>query len=217
MTIRIILADDHKLMRDGLHALLEREKGLDVIATAENGRVAVQLTRKLSPHVVVMDVSMPEMNGIDAARQILSEMPETKIVALSMHSDRRFVEGMLRAGVSSYVLKDSPIEELSYAIRAVMDNRAYFSQEIAQTVVKGYLSKLDASEEAVAPLLTPREREVLQLIAEGKKTKEVAGSLNVSVKTIETHRRQIMEKLNLRSIAQLTKFAIREGLTTLEN
>lgn len=217
MTIRIILADDHKLMRDGLHALLDREKGLDVIATAENGRVAVQLTRKLSPHVVVMDVSMPEMNGIDAARQILNEMPETKIVALSMHSDRRFVEGMLRAGVSSYVLKDSPIEELSFAIRAVMDNRAYFSQEIAQTVVKGYLSKLDASEEAVAPLLTPREREVLQLIAEGKKTKEVAGSLNVSVKTIETHRRQIMEKLNLRSIAQLTKFAIREGLTTLEN
>ncbi len=217
MTIRIILADDHKLMRDGLHALLEREKGLEVIATAENGRVAVQLTRKLSPDVVVMDVSMPEMNGIEASRQILSEKPDTRIVALSMHSDRRFVEGMLRAGVSSYVLKDSPIEELSYAIRAVMENRAYFSQEIAQTVVKGYLSKLDTSEEAVAPLLTPREREVLQLIAEGKKTKQVAELLSVSVKTIETHRRQIMEKLNLRSIAQLTKFAIREGLTSLES
>jgi two-component system, NarL family, response regulator LiaR len=217
MTIKIIIADDHKLMRDGLHALLGRERELEVIATAENGRVAVQLTRKLAPDVVVMDVSMPEMNGIEASRQILAESPDTRIVALSMHSDRRFVEGMLRAGVSSYVLKDSPIEELSYAIRAVMENRAYFSQEIAQTVVKGYLSKLDASEEAVAPLLTPREREVLQLIAEGKKTKEVADLLNVSVKTIETHRRQIMEKLNLRSIAQLTKFAIREGLTTLEN
>jgi two-component system, NarL family, response regulator LiaR len=217
MTIKIIIADDHKLMRDGLHALLGRERELEVIATAENGRVAVQLTRKLAPDVVVMDVSMPEMNGIEASRQILAESPDTRIVALSMHSDRRFVEGMLRAGVSSYVLKDSPIEELSYAIRAVMENRAYFSQEIAQTVVKGYLSKLDASEEAVAPLLTPREREVLQLIAEGKKTKEVANLLNVSVKTIETHRRQIMEKLNLRSIAQLTKFAIREGLTTLEN
>lgn len=216
MTIRIILADDHKLIRDGLHALLEREKGLEVVATAENGRVAVQLTRKLSPDVVVMDVSMPEMNGIEASRQILNEMPETKIVALSMHSDRRFVEGMLRAGVASYVLKDSPIEEFSYAIRAVVENKAYFSQEIAQTVVKGYISKLDASEEGVAPLLTPREREVLQLIAEGKKTKEVAALLTVSVKTIETHRRQIMEKLNLRSIAQLTKFAIREGLTTLE-
>jgi DNA-binding NarL/FixJ family response regulator len=203
-------------MRDGLHALLEREKELEVIATAENGRVAVQLTRKLSPDVVVMDVSMPEMNGIEASRQILSEMPETKIVVLSMHSDRRLVEGMLRTGVSSYVLKDSPIEELSYAIRAVMENRAYFSQEIAHTVVKSYLSKTDTDADTAAPLLTPREREVLQLIAEGKKTKQVANLLTVSVKTIETHRRQIMEKLNMRSIAELTKFAIREGLTTLE-
>ena len=216
MTIKIILVDDHKLMRDGLQALLDRENGLDVIATAENGRVAVQLTRKLSPDVVVMDVSMPEMNGIEASRQILAEMPSTKIVALSMHSDRRFVEGMLRTGVSSYVLKDSPIEELVYAIRSVMEDRAYFSQEIARTVVKGYLSKLDASTDTAAPLLTPREREVLQLIAEGKKTKHVANLLTVSVKTIETHRRQIMEKLNIRSIAELTKFAIREGLTSLE-
>lgn len=215
MSIRIILADDHKLMRDGLLALIEKQNGLEVVATAENGRTAVQLTRKLNPDVVIMDVSMPEMNGIEAARQITSDQTSTKIIALSMHSDRRFIEGMLRAGVSAYVLKDSPIEELCYAIRVVMDNRTYLSQEIAGTVVKGYLAQLTQGENAASSPLTAREREVLQLIAEGKKTKQVAQRLHVSIKTVETHRRQIMEKLNIKSIAQLTKFAIREGLTSL--
>jgi two-component system response regulator NreC len=215
LSIRIILADDHKLMRDGLLALIEKQNGLEVVATAENGRTAVQLTRKLNPDVVIMDVSMPEMNGIEAARQITSDQTSTKIIALSMHSDRRFIEGMLRAGVSAYVLKDSPIEELCYAIRVVMDNRTYLSQEIAGTVVKGYLAQLTQGENAASSPLTAREREVLQLIAEGKKTKQVAQRLHVSIKTVETHRRQIMEKLNIKSIAQLTKFAIREGLTSL--
>ena len=202
-------------MRDGLLALIEKQNGLEVVATAENGRTAVQLTRKLNPDVVIMDVSMPEMNGIEAARQITSDQTSTKIIALSMHSDRRFIEGMLRAGVSAYVLKDSPIEELCYAIRVVMDNRTYLSQEIAGTVVKGYLAQLTQGENAASSPLTAREREVLQLIAEGKKTKQVAQRLHVSIKTVETHRRQIMEKLNIKSIAQLTKFAIREGLTSL--
>lgn len=216
MNIRIILVDDHKLMRDGLHSLLDRQSGLEVIATAENGRTALQLVRKLKPDVVVMDISMPDMNGIEASRQILSEFPHIKIVALSMHSDRRFVEAMLRAGVSSYLLKDCPIEELSHALRAVMDNRTYLSQKIAGTVVKGYLAQLTKGDVSSASLLTTREREVLQLIAEGQKTKKVADILHVSVKTIETHRRQIMEKLKLHSIAELTKFAIREGLTSME-
>jgi DNA-binding NarL/FixJ family response regulator len=216
MSIRIILVDDHKLMRDGLHALLERNAGMEVIATAENGRIAVQLAQKLKPDIMIMDISMPEMNGIEASRRILTDSSAIKIIALSMHSDRRFVEGMLGTGVSAYLVKDCPIEELCHAIRLVHEGGTYLSQQVAGTVVEGYLAKLSNNGISAPSILTVREREVLQLIAEGLKTKQIAERLHVSVKTIETHRRQIMEKLNLRSIAQLTKYAIREGLTTLE-
>jgi DNA-binding NarL/FixJ family response regulator len=215
MGIRILIVDDHKLVRDGIHALLDIQNGLDVIATAENGWVAVQLARKLSPDVILMDVSMPGMSGPDATHHILSEQTDIKVIALSMHSEKSVVESMLRVGVMGYVLKDCAIEELCFAIRAVMQNKTYFSQEITGTVVKGYLEQMTSKSRKRPSVLTPREYEVLGFIAEGMNTREIAQHLSLSVKTIEAHRRQIMEKTGVNSIAELTKYAIRKGITFL--
>ncbi len=216
MSVRIILADDHKIMRDGLRALLEKQPGMEVVAGAEDGRTAVQLAREFKPDVMLMDITMPDLNGIDATRQIVAESPGVKVVALSMHSDSRFVAGMISAGVSGYLLKDCAFEELTRAISAVVANQTYLSPRIAGTVIKDYAAKLSTNESSAFSVLTAREREVLQLIAEGPTTKQIAARLHVSVKTVETHRRQIMNKLNIYSIAELTKFALREGLTSLE-
>jgi DNA-binding NarL/FixJ family response regulator len=216
MNVKIILADDHRIMREGLRALLEREEGIEVIAEADNGRTTVELSRKLKPDVVVIDIGMPDLNGIDATRQIISESPAVKVIALSMHSDRKFVREMLGAGASGYLLKDSAFEELGTALATVINNQTYLSPKIADTVVKDYLGKIEPEESKVSPALTKREREVLQLIAEGKSTKDIASHLYVSIKTIETHRKQIMDKVGLNSVAELTKYAIREGLTSLE-
>ena len=216
MNVKIILADDHRIMREGLRALLEREAGIEVIAEAEDGRTTVELSRKLKPDVVVIDICMPDLNGIDATRQIISESPAVKVIALSMHSDRKFVREMLGAGASGYLLKDSAFEELGTALATVINNQTYLSPKIADTVVKDYLGKIEPEESKVSPSLTKREREVLQLIAEGRTTKEIASNLYVSIKTIETHRKQIMDKVGLNSVAELTKYAIREGLTSLE-
>lgn len=215
MTTRIILADDHKIMREGLRALLEKQTDFEVIDEAENGLDAVQLTKRLRPNIVIMDIGMPGLNGIEATRRIAADVPSTKVIALSMHSDKRFVIEMLKAGVSAYLLKDSASEELTSAIRTVLSGKPYLSPRITDVVLKDYLSTLSTKEPSAFTLLTPREREVLQLIAEGKTTKEIATALFVSVKTVETHRQQLMEKLNLRSVAELTKYAIREGLTSL--
>ncbi len=214
MSIPILLADDHKIMRDGLRSLLSKEQGLEVIGEAENGRIAVKLARKLSPKLVIMDITMPELNGMDAARQILNECPGAKIIALSMHSDRRFVVEMFKAGVSGYLLKDCAFEELTRAIKAVMANQKYVSPAIAGMVIEDYVDHM-SSERTLTNALTHREREVLQLIAEGMTTKQIAYNLNVSGKTVETHRRKIMKKLNIHSIAELTKVAIQEGLTSV--
>jgi len=214
MTTKIILADDHKIMREGLRALLEKQADFEVTAEAENGLDAVQLTKKLKPNIVIMDIGMPGLNGIEATRQITAEVSSTKVIALSMHSDKRFVIEMLKAGVSAYLLKDSASEELASAIRTVLSGKPYLSPRITDVVLKDYLNTL-TKEPSAFTLLTPREREVLQLIAEGKTTKEIATALFVSVKTVDTHRQQLMEKLNLRSVAELTKYAIREGLTSL--
>nr|HID59598.1 response regulator transcription factor [Desulfobacterales bacterium] len=216
MKIRILLADDHKIMREGLRSLLEKESDLEVVAEAENGRRAVQLTLKFKPHIVIMDISMPDLNGIEATRQIIGELPDVKIICLSMHSDRRFVAGILKAGASGYLLKDCAFEELVYAVRTVVANRTYLSPAIADIVVEDYLRQLSRPDSSVSSVLTPREREVLQLLAEGWSTKQIASHLHVSFKTIETHRRQIMDKLGVHSIAELTKYAVREGLTSLE-
>ena len=216
MPYRILLADDHKIIRDGLRSLLEKETDMVVAAEAENGRKALQLTRKINPDVVIMDVSMPDLNGIDATRQVLEEQPGVKVVALSMHSEKQFVEGMLRAGVAGYLLKDTAFEELVKAIRVVCAGKKYLSPDITDIVLQDYLHPAAAIDDQPAVLLTTREREVLQLIAEGRTTREAADKLHISVKTVETHRKNIMEKLGLRTVAELTKYAVREGITSLE-
>jgi len=216
MSLKILLADDHKITRDGLRALLEQHDNMAVVGEAENGRKAVQLAARLAPDVIVMDISMPELNGIEATRQIKADLPDTKIIALSMYSDRRYVTGMLKAGVSGYLLKNCAFDELIEAISAVVKNRTYMSARIADTVMKEFAQHLSQNDSSPTALLTAREREVLQLIAEGLTTKQIAERIHVSVKTVETHRQQIMNKLNVRSIAGLTKIALREGLTTLD-
>ncbi len=215
MAIRILLADDHKIVRQGLRTLLEKEPDMEVVAEAEEGRMAVRLARKLAPQVVIMDVGMPDLNGIEATRQVLADTPGLKVIALSMHSDRRFVVNMLKAGASGYLLKDSAFEELAAAIRVVMLNKTYLSPGVSDIVIKDYVQG-PREDSSVFSVLTPREREVLQLMAEGKSTKQIADRLHVSIKTIETHRQQIMTKLGIHSVAELTKYAVREGLSSLE-
>lgn len=215
MKTRILVVDDHKIIRDGLRLLFQQQSDMEVIAEADNGQTALQLVRKLKPDVMIMDISMPKLNGIDLAMQISSEFPDVKMIALSMHTDRRFVEAMLTANVSGYVLKRSAFEELANAVRWALAGRVFLSPYIADIVVKAFMSGQKIRGESNSNL-TSREREILQLLSEGNKTKGIANQLNISIKTVDTHRRQIMNKLSVESIAELTKFAIREGLTSLE-
>ena len=217
MAIRIVIADDHQIVRQGLKLLLEKESDMEVVGEAEDGHSAVTLARDLTPDVVVMDVRMPEMNGIEASHQILSELPEVKVIALSMYSDLRFVTDMLKAGAQGYLLKDCAFEELTQAIRLVMAQKTYLSPGIAEILVKDYVTLRSSASQSVSSRLTPREREVLQMIAQGKRTSQIAELLHINVKTVDTHRQQIMHKLRTKSIAELTKYAIREGLSTLED
>ncbi len=217
MSTRILLAAEQKIVREGLRALLEKEPDIDVIAEAENGRMAIHLVRELSPDVVILDIAMPDLNGIEAARRIVGEYPRVKVIALSMHSDRRFVLEMLKAGASGYLLKDCAFDELPRAIRAVVDNERYLCTKIAGVVLDDYVNQVSVGESSPSSVLSNREREVLQLVAEGRNTKEIALNLSVSVKTIETHRQNIMRKLDMYSVAELTKYAVREGLTDLES
>ena len=218
MSVKIILADDHKIMREGLRSLLEQKSDLSVVAEADNGRSTVELALKHLPDVVIMDITMPDLNGIDATRQILAAEPKIKVIALSVHSDKRFVSKMFAAGASGYLRKDCATEELIQAIRTVLQHKTYISPSIADTVIKEYLGGTPPERQQLSAgvTLTAKEREILQLVAEGNSTKEIAAALNVSTKTIETHRQNIMDKLDIRSIAELTKFAIREGLTDLD-
>jgi two-component system response regulator NreC len=216
MSIRILLADDHKITRQGLRSLLEKQHDMEVIAETEEGRTAVRLVRELLPDVVIMDVTMPDLNGIEATRQIVGEFPDVKVIALSMHSDSLFVTEMLRSGASAYLLKDCAFEELARAIRTVTAGKTYLSPSISGVVVDDYLHRLSKADFSDSRILTDREREVLQLMAEGKSTKQIALKLHISVKTVETHRRQMMDKLDIHTVAELTKYAIRKGLTSLE-
>ncbi len=213
---RLLLADDHGLFRHGLHSLLSKQPGIEIVGEAEDGASAVQLAQQLKPDVILMDVTMPKLNGIEATRQILAQETPIRIIVLSMHADRRFVIEALKAGARGYLLKDSAVEELMDAIVAVTGNQVYLSRKITNIVVEDYIQLAKGAETTVYTQLSSREREVLQLLAEGKNTKEIAAALNISVKTIETHRKQIMDKLDLHTIAELTKYAIREGLTQLE-
>jgi len=211
----IVLVDDHGMVRSGLRALLQREPGLAIIGEAADGRSAVRLIQELSPDVVVMDLHMPDLNGIEATRQIVAASPGIKIIALSASSDESATIEMLRAGAVGYVLKDAAFEELVTAIRTVLKGEVYLSPPVASIVVADYLKGGATTYNSAFSALSAREREVLQLIAEGKATKEVAALLQVSLKTAETHRRNVMLKLNVDSVAELTKYAIRHGLTTL--
>jgi DNA-binding NarL/FixJ family response regulator len=217
MAIRIILADDHQIIRQGLRSLVEQQPDMEVLAEAKEGRTAVELVQDLRPDVVIMDVAMPELNGVEATRKIIDQDQHLHVVALSMHKERQYVARMLEAGASGYLLKDCAFEELVDAIRTVVRGQTYLSPSIAGTVVDDYVRNMPREELAAQQELTPREREVLQLMAEGQSTKEIARTLDVSVKTIETHRRNTMHKLEVDSVAELTKYAIREGITSLED
>jgi len=216
MTIRVLLVDDHKIVREGLRSILEKEPDIEVIAMGDNGRTALQLAGELRPDVAIIDIAMPEMNGIEAIRRISGANPGIRSLALSMHSARRFVVEALAAGAKGYILKDCAAEELVRAIRVVAGNETYLSPKITGLIVKDYVKRLPESQSSDSPLLSNREREVLQLIAEGQSTKEIAFDLCVSGKTVETHRQQIMRKLNLHNVAELTRYAIREGITPLD-
>jgi DNA-binding NarL/FixJ family response regulator len=215
MTIQILLADDHKIVLDGLQGLLEKSRSYKVVGTASDGLTAIRMARDLKPDLVIMDISMPALNGIEAGRRILEAAPRTRIVILSMHADGRYITEALKSGALGYLLKESAFQELSAAIPEVMAGRTFLSRAITDVVVKDYLRHLERQGSGVFSILTPREREVLQQLAEGLSTKEIATRLSISVKTVETHRTQIMEKLDIHSIAELTKYAIREGITSL--
>ena len=206
--IRILLADDHAVVRQGFKMILAAQSDMEIVGEAANGREAVELAQQLSPDVVVMDVSMPELNGIEATRRLASSVPHARVVALSMHKDSVYVREILRAGARGYLLKDSGAADLVAAIRAVASGESYLSPAVSNAVLDDYRRL------ATNPidLLTSREREVLQLLAESKTNKEIAGVLNLSVYTVEAHRGRIMEKLNLHSIGELVLFAVRNGL-----
>jgi len=213
--IKVVLTDDHMIIRDGLRALLERQPDMEVVAEADNGRTALKHVKELSPDVVIMDIGMRELNGIDATRQIVKMSPGVKVLALSMYSDKRFVKEMLKAGASGYMLKDSAFTELIDAIRVIVGSKIYISPGVASIVLEDYLEDSTERESSIRSLLTSREIEVLQLLAEGKSTKQIALSLSLSIKTIESRRARIMQKIGIDNIADLTKYAIREGIVSL--
>ena len=215
--ISIILVDDHAIMRDGLRHLLAEESDIEVIGEADNGREAVKLALEKKPDIVIMDVAMQDMNGIEATRQIKNENPDIKVIALSMHSERQIVVGIFRAGASGYLLKDSSSLELVDAIRTIHLGRKYLSQKISDIVLQEISDIKKDTGEIGVEVLTNRECEILQLISEGNSTKRIADVLFISPKTVESHRANIMEKLNIHNIPELTKYAIRSGLTSLEN
>ncbi len=216
MSVRIVLADDHKLFISGLRALLAQQDDMEVVAEVKDGREAVRVALEQRPDVVVMDISMPGMNGIEATRQITKVLPEVKVLMLSMHAHRRFVLATLEAGAAGYLLKDCAMEELIRALHIVVADQTYLSPAIAGILVEAYTSLRSEVDVPSFLLLTAREREVLQLIAEGHSTKEIADQLNVSGKTVSTHRKHLMDKLNIHSVAGLTKYAIEEGITPTE-
>ncbi len=211
--IRVLLADDHTVIRTGLRLVLEQEPDLVVVGEAADGRQAVELADSLSPDVVVMDLGMPNLNGIEASRRITEAHPKIGIVVLSMHSDETYVLRALKAGARGYLLKDSASEDLVRAVRAVSERKSYFSPAVGKMLLEDYMRKLQRSgAEDSYELLTPREREILQLIAEGKSNKEIAHQLNLSLYTVETHRAHIMQKLNLQSVPELVLYAVRRGI-----
>lgn len=210
--IKIILVDDHKLLRDGLKNIIEKKSNMHIIGEASDGREAIKICSKLLPNVLVIDVAMPGLNGIEAARQIHKVNPNIKIIGLSMHSSKQFIQGMFRAGAFGYLLKDGDADELITAITTVMRDKKYLSKDINQE----FLTLLKKGESLEKAQLSSREKEVLQLIAEGNSSKKIGDILFLSSKTVDVHRNNIMKKTDLYTISELTKYAIQKGLTTLD-
>lgn len=214
--IRVLISDDHSIVREGVRSLLIHELGMDVVGEAEDGKQAIQMARELQPDLIIMDINMPGMSGIEAARTISREMEDIKIIILSMYSDKRYVMEMLSIGASAYLLKDCAFKELAEAIKKVLMNKTYISPDVGGDVIKECLAQLGMKDPNSFSLLTPRERQVLKLIADGKHNKEIADFLNMSIKTVEGHRQNIIQKLNLHTVAELTKYAVREGITGID-
>lgn len=216
MSIRVVVADDHRIVRDGLCALLARESDIELVGQADDGLSAVKLARHLQPDIVVTDVSMPGLNGVEATRRIRTEEPSVRVLCLSVHDDSRMVLAVLDAGASGYVLKDSSFDELALAIRKVTANQVYLSPDLVGIVVGEVRNRHAPKAAAQQAVLTPREREMVQLFSEGHSTQQIAERLHVSVKTVATHRENVLHKLGIHSIAELTRYALREGLSSLD-
>ena len=214
--IRMLLADDHNLVRAGIRALVEGMEGITIVAEADNGREAVALAKAHRPELVVMDISMRELNGIEATAQIRAELPQTRVLILSMHTTEDFVRRALKAGASGYLVKDSAPLELKMAIEAIRRGETYLSSRVSKTLLSGLVDGRPPQSESGLDALTPRQREILQLIAEGRSTKEIAFALSVSVKTVETHRAALMERLGIHDVAGLVVFAVRHKLISID-
>ena len=214
MKIRLLLTEDHRVMRDGLKTLLDQQDCIEVVGTADDGRTSVKMASELGPRVVLMDIAMPELNGIEATRQITDKCPDTKVLILTMHSDSHFVMGAINAGASGYLLKDCFFEELLKAIRTVAAGKTFFSPDVAGNIISECMCGAGYEEKSTRKL-TAREREVLQLLSEGKSSLQIAEILDLHERTIDVHRHKIMKKLDIHNVAGLTKYAVREGLTSL--
>ena len=214
MQVRILMADDHEIVRRGLRAMLEAREGWQVVAEASSGRQAVEMALELKPDLVIMDIGMPELNGLEATRQILKDRPSTEVLILTMHASEQLVREVLDAGARGYILKSDAGRELVTAVESLANHRPYFTSTVSEMVLQGFLrpETTTAEDAPVRSPLTPREREIVQLVAEGKSNKEVATALDISVKTVETHRARIMAKLNLRSVGELVRYAVRNGI-----
>lgn len=217
MAVKILIVDDHKIVREGLHSMFEKQADMEVVGDAEDGAVAVRLARELRPDVVILDVQMPGMDGIDATRRIMTELPETKIIALSMFAKRAFVTKMLEAGASGYVLKGSPFSELTEAVKTVMAGEVYLCAPVATILVGEYVNRSRRGAGPSTGQLTERELDILKLLAEGKSSKEIALLFDISIQAVDAGRRRIMQKLDIHSFANLIKYAIREGVTAIDN
>ena len=216
MSIKVLIVDDHAIVRHGLSRSIQQQEDMEVVGQASDGHSAVDMARQLAPNVVLMDVSMPALNGIEATRAVLRESPGSRVIALSMHSAKRYVREMFRAGASGYLLKDCEFDELVQTIRLIAEGQTYISPSISRIVVENYTHNATEEKESAFSVLTQREREVLQLMAEGNSTKQIAMRLFISPKTVEAHRLRIMNKLDIDNVALLTKYAIQEGLTPPE-
>jgi DNA-binding NarL/FixJ family response regulator len=213
MTTKVLLVDDHQIMREGMSALLRKYSEFEVVGQASDGRQALEMVSDLKPDIVIMDVGMPNLNGIDATQRMLAHHPNLKVMALSTHSDGSLVTKMIRAGASGYILKESAFDELIEGMHTLLNGNTYLCKRISKAVFSEYMSVVSDSKSKIGDELTSREREVLQMVAEGLTTKEIAKKLKLSTKTVDSHREHIMHKLKIRNIAGLTKYAIREGLT----